>query len=262
MQARRLLALHGWHWLRDGFRLWRKNAAFLSFLVFSYLLILVLASAVPRIGHLIFALISPALSLGVLDGCRLADEKKQPGLDNLFPMLFSGFRRERNFPMLAAVGAINMAACFLVLALSTLIDGGLFRDIVANTRQLDETIALTPAFQIAMLLATALLAIVQMAYWFAPPLVGWWRLPAPKAMFFSLLACLRNWRAFMVYSLATIVAGVLIPALAIGIVQTLVAGLGALLLLIYLSIAIPVLAASFYFSIQSIFGLPESPPGP
>ena len=34
-------------------------------------------------------------------------------------------------------------------------------------------------------------------YWFAPALAGWWKLPAPKAMFFSFYACLRNWRPFV-----------------------------------------------------------------
>jgi hypothetical protein len=35
-----------------------------------------------------------------------------------------------------------------------------------------------------------------MAYWYAPVLAGWHGLSPAKALFFSFVACLRNWRAF------------------------------------------------------------------
>jgi hypothetical protein len=42
---------------------------------------------------------------------------------------------------------------------------------------------------------------VLMAFWFAPLLAAWDDLPAGKALFFSFIACLRNWRPFLVYGL-------------------------------------------------------------
>jgi hypothetical protein len=38
-----------------------------------------------------------------------------------------------------------------------------------------------------------------------------------KALFFSFIACLRNWRAFLVYSLAILVVATLLPGLLLGI---------------------------------------------
>ena len=45
---------------------------------------------------------------------------------------------------------------------------------------------------------------LMMAYWFAPLLAGWGRVSAVKAMFFSFVACWRNWRAFFAYGLSLI----------------------------------------------------------
>ncbi|GHT84136.1 hypothetical protein AGMMS49543_13370 [Betaproteobacteria bacterium] len=262
MQAQRLLAIHGWYWLRDGFMLWRKNAAFLSFLIFAYLLVLLVATALPTIGQVVCQLMLPALSVGVLDGCRLTDEKNKPVIEEIPPALFRYFRRGPRLIALMLVGVINLVAGMLILQGSTLIDGGLFRGVLSNTIEFTPTIAETPSFQLAVLVSFALLCVVQMAYWFAPALAGWWNISAPKAMFFSLLSVVRNWRAFLMYSLALTVFGMIVPALVIGIVQVIVTGLASLLLLLYLMIAIPVLIASLYFSIRSIFGLPDQPPTP
>jgi hypothetical protein len=262
MQAQRLSAVHGWYWLRDSFTLWRKNTAFLSFLIFAYLLLIVLASALPEIGQIVCQLILPALSVGVLDGCRRADNKNKPAIETIPPALFGHFRRGPRLLALMLVGVINLLASTLVLLGSTLIDGGQLRGVLSNTIEFTPDIAATPSFQLAMLVSLALVSVLQMAYWFAPALVGWWKLPAPKAMFFSLLSVLRNWRAFMAYSLAIAVCGIIAPALVIGVVQIIATGLGSLLLLLYMMVAIPVLIVSLYFSIRSIFGLPDQVPTP
>jgi uncharacterized membrane protein len=65
------------------------------------------------------------------------------------------------------------------------------------------------ALQMALLLLCPLI----MAYWYAPVLVGWHALSPGKALFFSFVACARNWRAFLVYSLALLVAAMLLPLL-------------------------------------------------
>jgi hypothetical protein len=42
---------------------------------------------------------------------------------------------------------------------------------------------------------------LSMVFWHAPALTHWHGLPAFKSMFFSTVACLSNWRAFLVFGL-------------------------------------------------------------
>ena len=94
MQAHKLPSSRGWAWLREGFQVWRKNPALITFAAFGYLLMLVLVSIFPFIGQLVASLIMPALSVGVLNACRAVDAGRKLGPD----VLFSGFRS--NLPAL------------------------------------------------------------------------------------------------------------------------------------------------------------------
>ena len=53
---------NGWLWLRDGFRLWLRNPALLSFAAFGYLLTLLVASLLPFLGQILATLLMPAMS--------------------------------------------------------------------------------------------------------------------------------------------------------------------------------------------------------
>ena len=90
-------------------------------------------------------------------------------------------------------------------------------------------------------------------YWFAPLLAGWGRLSAVKAMFFSLVACWRNWRAFLAYGIGLMLA-VLIPGLLIGLLGLISPILGTLPAIALPAIFIPVVFASFYANASDVFG--------
>jgi hypothetical protein len=96
-----------------------------------------------------------------------------------------------------------------------------------------------------------------MAYWFAPLLAGWWKLTAPKAMFFSFYACLRNWRPFLAYAIGLLIFGGLLPGIIIGVVGLVSPMLATLLSIPLPLILIPVVFASFYTSARDVFGLPD-----
>ncbi len=57
-------------------------------------------------------------------------------------------------------------------------------------------------FQLAGLVAVALYLPLSLMFWHAPALVHWHGVPPVKSLFFSLIACLRNFWAFVVYGLA------------------------------------------------------------
>jgi hypothetical protein len=76
MQARTLPAPRGWMWILDGFALWKRNPALITFLVFGYWFCLLLVAAVPFIGQVLMSLAMPALSLGIFNGCKAVAEKR------------------------------------------------------------------------------------------------------------------------------------------------------------------------------------------
>ena len=47
MHARTLPASRGWAWIIEGFALWKRNPALITFLVFGYWLCLLVLAAVP-----------------------------------------------------------------------------------------------------------------------------------------------------------------------------------------------------------------------
>ncbi|WP_374494819.1 BPSS1780 family membrane protein [Zoogloea sp.] len=248
MQARMLPAQRGWAWIFDGFSLWRRNPALITFLVFGCSLSLLLVAAVPLIGQVIMSLVMPALSLGIFNGCKAVAERRKVGPD----ILFSGFRQ--NLPELVKIGGIYLAGTLAVMGISLLIDSEM------NTKLSKAMLGRTgwgealddPTFTLALVVASIGSTPLMMAYWFAPLLAGWGRVPAAKALFFSFVACMRNWRAFLTYGI-----GLLIIALGAGLliaILELVSPLLALLpALAFPVIFIPVIFASFYANALDVF---------
>jgi len=151
-----------------------------------------------------------------------------------------------------------------VLALSALIDGGEFARVYMGTAQLTREMAESPEFETAMWLSVLLYLPLSLLFWHAPGLVHWWGVPPLKAMFFSLIACLRSLGAFTVYGLGW--AGVF---MATGIVVSLVLtvaselGMGTGMITSLLVTTAIALAAMFFcsvvFSFRDCFEPPDAP---
>ncbi|MDR1660912.1 MAG: hypothetical protein LBR95_00555, partial [Azoarcus sp.] len=109
MRIRRVPMRNGWYWLIEGFALWLRHPAFLSFLAFGCLLALFAALLVPYIGELLGMMLFPCLTLGVYNGCRAIDRKRRLSPE----LLLSGFRR-RAFDLLLA-GFCNFAVTKAVM---------------------------------------------------------------------------------------------------------------------------------------------------
>ncbi|MFT3961878.1 BPSS1780 family membrane protein [Propionivibrio sp.] len=250
MQALILPAARGLRWLVEGFSIFQHRPALLSFLVLGYWLSMAVVSAIPLFGQLASFLLIPAFSVSLMNACRLIDRKEE-----LPPqVLFSGFHR--NLHTLLTLGVIYVLATLVVLGLSALFDGGLlFRMLVMGEAPAREALDKTSVFISAQLTVVLLIPII-LAFWFAPVLVAWHDMPAGKSLFFSLVACLRNWRPFLLYSLTIGIIGVFVPRLIDGLLGG-GDGVGQLLptmLTVMVSlILLPTLYASFYISYRDIF---------
>jgi hypothetical protein len=107
-----------------------------------------------------------------------------------------------------------------VMMASALVDGGDFARLYLMGEDLEMETLAKPEFQDAMWLAMVLYLPLSAVFWHAPALVHWHGVPAIKSMFFSLVACLRNWRAFTVFGLVW-----MIVAVGTALIITLVTGL-------------------------------------
>ncbi|WP_305075170.1 BPSS1780 family membrane protein [Propionivibrio sp.] len=246
MQALTLPASRGLRWLIEGFAIFRRKPILLTFLVFGYWLSMAVISAIPYLGQIISFVLIPAFSVSLMNACRIVDE------DDVMPpqVLFSGFHR--NLQALLALGATYVVASMGILGLSALFDGGiLFRMLVVGEMPDPEALAGTSVF-IAAQLAIVLLVPVMMAFWFAPVLAAWHDMSAGKSLFFSLVASVRNWRAFLTYSLAVGIIGIFVPRLlgALGGGGSLAAMFTVALSMVLL----PTVYASFYVSYRDVFG--------
>lgn len=254
MQARQLPSARGFAWLKEGLQIWRRNPALLTFASFGYLLMLVLVSVMPLIGQPLASLLMPVLSLGVLNTCRAIDKGRRAGPD----ILFSGF--QQNLQALVMIGGLYLIGSLLVLAATAIADGGTLLQIMTSGGKLEAEVAQSTGFTLALLIAIALSTPVMMAYWFAPLLAGWWKVPAPKAMFFSFYACLRNWRPFLAYAIALTLFAVVLPGLVLGALGAVSPMLATLLSVPLPLVVIPIVFASFYANARDIFGEPDDEP--
>jgi hypothetical protein len=187
-------------WVKNSFRLLRRAPAPLTMATLVYLVVLVLSTALPWVGPLAPLLLGPALSVGLMQAMRLAAQGIAPSA--ALPVTALRPLPRQQLKALAGLGLVNAAGTALALAASALIDQGLLSDLASG--QIDST---DPRLRDGSLLASLALSMliytpVQMALWFAPLFVAWHGQPVGKALFFSLVAVMRNKWAFMQYGLA------------------------------------------------------------
>ncbi|MCX8145814.1 MAG: BPSS1780 family membrane protein [Azovibrio sp.] len=256
MQALTLPASGGWQWLAQGYALFRRQPAVIGLMVMSYWMSLVVFNVLPIVGPLLASLVMPGLSVGVMAACREVDRNRQPALGVFLQAL-----RDAPGPLMA-LGAIYLAYTLLALALAGLVDGGALLTAVTAGKPVDpEALEDGRLFFAAQVLLLAMAPIL-MAYWYAPILVAWHRLSIPKALFFSGIACLRNWRAFLVYGLGLVGVGAILPGVLLGVLGSLFPGaagwLASVITLPLLLVLAPTVFASFYVSYRDVF-VPSAP---
>ncbi len=307
MQALKLDAVFGWRWVVAGWRLFRKQPfSFAALLFFSWLTLLgasaaiglvaqvvaavlpfVSADVVAAVGGLLVAILTPALTVGFQQGCRVAAS----GLPVHPLLLFSPFRSgRRTLSRLFALGAIQMLALIvIVLATSGL---SAFRadappsrpapsgptaappgsgDRPAGKTTVPTTVGTPSDAEQEEMVRGAMQRLKQgLAYlpvallmWYAPLLVAWHGLPAGKALFFGIVAIWRNRAAFAVYGLAWLSIWVVL-SMAIGLVTALigVSSIAAVIAIPLVMLLLTCMYCSVYPTYATVFVEPASAAAP
>ncbi|WP_298923402.1 BPSS1780 family membrane protein [uncultured Ramlibacter sp.] len=224
-------------WVRLGIKAFFKQPLALAGLFFMYMAVVLVISAIPVLGVLIGGMLVPAATLGLMAATAEAAKGKFP----MPTVLLSAFRagRDRAKAMLV-LGAIYAGGSLLATRLAMLFAGAPGDP----GNQIDTT----------TLLALALHAPLFLMFWHAPALVHWHGVPPLKSLFFSAVACFRNFGALALFGLAWMLVFVSVVAL-IGLIGGLVGGadmvrammMPAALLLASMS------SASLYFTFRDSF---------
>lgn len=171
----------GLQWIKLGMRTFLRQPLALAGLFFMYMTVVIVIAQIPVIGVFIGGLLVPAATLGLM----VATEEASKGKFPMPSVLLSAFRagRQRVRAMLV-LGLVYTLASWLLTRLAALLSG-----------------EPEPGMQIdgAAILALVLHIPLFLMFWHAPALVHWHGITPAKSLFFSLVACLRNFGAFFVY---------------------------------------------------------------
>lgn len=191
----------GVQWFKSGVRTFFKQPLALSGLFFMFMAAMSVLTLVPLLGNVLALALLPGATLGLMAATRETTSGKFP----MPTVLLSAFRAGRQqLRAMLVLGAIYAVGFLLVLGLSATVDGGKFARLYLIGGTLTAETVMAPDFEMAALLALLLYMPLSLLFWHAPALVYWHGVAPVKSLFFSLVACLRNFGAFMVYSLVWI----------------------------------------------------------
>ncbi len=185
-------------WVRQGIRVFWKQPLALTGLFFMFMLSMSVVSIVPLLGGFLALILLPAASLGLMAATREVDMGKFPMPLILATGLRNGPEGKRSMLILGVLYACGFIG---VMGLSALVDGGDFAKLYLVGGSLEMNTLMKPEFQNAMWLSLVLYLPLAMVFWHAPALTHWHGVPVVKSLFFSTVACLSNWRAFLVFGL-------------------------------------------------------------
>jgi len=195
-------AITGWHWLKQGAGLFRKQPAALTTLLFANILISIGISAVPLLGPMIAVILIPSFSMAFMKACLMIEngERVTPAV------LLTGFRQ----PLvkdLCKVGLIYLGVSLLMALLTRFaVDPGFWEQVARQGREGGSPQGGPPQVAgsdiLAMFTIFALDVAALMALCFAAPLTYWQKMGPGKAVFYSFFAVVRSARVFIVLLLA------------------------------------------------------------
>ena len=175
----------GIQWVKLGIQTFSKQPLALAGLFFMYMTAVIVVAMIPVVGVIVGGMLVPAATLGLM----AATEEATKGRFPMPSVLISAFRagRQRVRAMLV-LGVIYTLGSMAVTGVASLLTGG----VPAAEGEID----------LATLLALALHTPLFLMFWHAPALVHWHGVSPVKSLFFSVVACLRNFGAFLVYGMA------------------------------------------------------------
>ena len=252
----KLPAMTGWIWVKEGFSLFRKQPTEISTLFLAYVFAILAVGFLPLLGQVLPLVLTPVFSMAFMQACVHIEQGKK-----VYPnLLLTGFRMPalRN---LLKLGVLYLIAAVVAVALSALVDGGLFWLAVSGQKALEPETIHNSNVPLAMMFSSAAYTLATMAFWYAAPLITWKNMSVGKAIFYSFFSVKHAYKAFAVYGTAWFAIGMTLLSIVSSIAALIVGKAFAVIIawLAALLILITVIYCSFYPTYISLFGRPEQP---
>ena len=233
-------------WVKLGITTFFRQPLALAGLFFLYMAAIILIAQIPFIGLFIGGMLVPGATLGLMAAAAEAAKGKFP----MPTVLLSAFRagRARARAMLI-LGAIYTAGSLLATRLAILLVGSG-----------DTTVAATE-FDVTALVALALHTPLFLMFWHAPALVHWHGVAPVKSLFFSVIACFRNFGALAIYGMLWL--GIFLGAgIVFGLLGTLIGGatMARAVMMPTALLLAAMFSTSIYFSFRDSFVADEAQP--
>ena len=215
----------GLQWVKLGVQtFWRQPMA-LTALLFLSMAAVSIIGLFPIVGPYLALVLMPCVFLVMMLGAAEAFQGRIPRPSLVAAPFRAG---KQHIQALAVLGIFYAVGIVAIAALTSLFDDGTLAKLSLGTEpmtpELAEELVQKPGFQIALWTGFALYNVLAMLLWHAPALVQWHGVSPVKAVFFSVVACIRNFRAFFMYALGW--AGLAIAAgLALSLVTVLLSAL-------------------------------------
>ncbi|MFZ4623106.1 MAG: BPSS1780 family membrane protein [Rhodoferax sp.] len=258
MKLNLLPARTGATWVKLGMRTFFRQPLALAGLFFMFMALMSVASMVPLIGLPVAMTLLPAATLGLMAASREAASGKFP----MPLMLLTAFRAgPQKLRAMLILGALYALGFMVVIGLSYLVDGGAFVGMYLGGQSPTPELMGNASFQSAMWVFIGLHLPLSLLFWHAPALVFWQDLPPVKSMFFSIIACFRNFWAFALFAGLWMMVMVL-TVLALTTLATLLdsPNLAGTLLFPALLLVASMFFTSLYFTYRDSFEAPPEHP--
>jgi hypothetical protein len=201
-------ARRGFAWLAESWAMFSRARLPWLVLISLYYVLLVLVNVVPIVGQLVWPLLKPVFAVGLLAAAWAQERGGAPTPADLF----KGFKA--NVRALVPLGIVFIAGVALAAFSTSLVDGGLFLQLISGDEPPSVDTLSNPRLQAGLLFGALVALPVTLALWFAPALVVFQDAGPATALGASLRAALANWRPLLVYAFGVLAFGVMLPLLA------------------------------------------------
>lgn len=241
----------GLQWLKEGMRLFFRQPGGLLAILFATMLAGILLT-VPVVGPILL----PSLIITILQACKLADQGER-----IMPtVLLTGFRGPE-FKDLCRLGLVYMAVSLVLSGVAMLVvDEESWKLLSAGAIDAKGKIKV----DIGDLQAILLIGMVQLVIWlgmiYSAPLVYWQRMGTFKAIFYSVAAVWRDFKAFMLMLAAWFFA-----FFGLSLLLMLITGngnIGRTIVMWASALCVVILWCALYIGYRNIFGAPGASAGP
>lgn len=248
----------GWQWLTQAIVLFKKRPFEIIFAYFGMMLCTFLVAGVPLLGPVLSFAVAPLFLMGLAQIYRDTERGEVFTASALFAAFRSPARKS-----LFLLGVLQFLAFVLSMALASLCDDGLIRELVNNPKMFDGEAAqnvesarqfLLRLFQ-SFVISRVFYLPALMCFWYAPNLIAWHGMGVSKACFYSFFTVWRLRSAFLVY-LVSCAGFLILPSFILGALAALHPVLATLINFLVIPAMFGLIAivnCSFYTSYTAAF---------